>query len=282
MPKKTDFTRLNVSVIGGTGGIGRAIARYFASNGAHVVVVGRTFRDQGTPGIDFKSADLSLLQEARRVGRELPAEKLDLVVFTTGIMAAFKRQETPEGIERDMAVSYLSRLVILREIGSRLGTKREADAIMRPRVFVMGFPGKGQAGSAEDLNAEKSYSAMAAHMNTVAGNEVLVLDSKGRYPAVDFFGLNPGVIPTDIRANMLGKGSVMHRLAEALINAFAISADTYADRMVPLLVSPELEGRGGAMFNHKGREIAASPKLTPEYTDRFITASERLVARVPG
>lgn len=36
------------------------------------------------------------------------------------------------------------------------------------------FPGAGQAGQLGDLNAEKAYSAMAVHMQTVAGNEALV------------------------------------------------------------------------------------------------------------
>ena len=66
------------------------------------------------------------MHEAQRVAALLPAETFDLFIFTTGIMAAPKRQETAEGIERDMAVSYLSRLVIVREIAPRLGKHRPA------------------------------------------------------------------------------------------------------------------------------------------------------------
>lgn len=42
------------------------------------------------------------------------------------------------------------------------------------------FPGASQSGKLGDLNAEKSYSAMGIHMQTVAGNEALVsyLNSK--------------------------------------------------------------------------------------------------------
>jgi hypothetical protein len=42
-------------------------------------------------------------------------------------------REAMEGIERDMAVSYLSRLVILRGIAPRLGTHRPA-VQTKPRV----------------------------------------------------------------------------------------------------------------------------------------------------
>ena len=87
-----------------------------------------------------------------------------------------------------MAVSYLSRMVIIREIGLRLG-KNRPDASMKPRVFIWGFPGTGQTGNVDDLNAEKSYGAMSVHWNGVAGNEVLVLDSAKRYSNANFFGV---------------------------------------------------------------------------------------------
>jgi len=268
-----------VAIIGGTGGIGRALARFMASHGARVNVVGQTFRDADVPGIEFVKADLSLMHEAQRVGVALPAETLDLVVFTTGIFAAPRRQETAEGIERDMAVSYLSRLVILRAIAPRLGKGRPA-AKAKPRVFVMGFPGTGQAGTVEDMNAERSYGAMRVHMNTVAGNEALVLDAAKRYPNASFFGLNPGLIKTSIRNNLFGEGTLKSRAIESMIGLFTPSAETYAERIAPLLVSPDLEAHSGAMFDRKGAAILPSPKLQDaSHVSALLAASEALVAR---
>jgi len=155
--RRLDLKGMKVAIVGGTGGIGRAFSRFLASRGASVLAIGQTFRDSDMPGIEFFKADLSLMREAQRIGSLLPAETLDLVIFTNGIMAAPKRQETAEEIERDMAVSYLSRLVMVREIASRLGKNRPA-ASMKPRVFIMGFPGTGQIGKLDDLNGERSYS----------------------------------------------------------------------------------------------------------------------------
>jgi NAD(P)-dependent dehydrogenase (short-subunit alcohol dehydrogenase family) len=278
-PASLDLKGTDIAIVGGTGGIGRALSRFASARGASVTVVGQSFRDGDVQGIQFVKADLSLMSEARRVGVALPAETLDVVVFTTGIFAAPKRQETVEGLERDMAVSYLSRLVILREIAPRLGKSRTA-AKLKPRVFVMGFPGTGQAGTLEDLNAEKSYGAMRVHMNTVAGNEMLVLDAARRYPNASFFGLNPGLIKTNIRNNFLGEGSLKSRLAEWMIGLMTPSAETYAEGVAPLLVAPDLEGHSGAMFDRKGQPILPSPKLTdPAHVSAFIAASEGLVSR---
>ena len=92
-----DLSGKRVAVIGGTGGLGQALTRVMASRGAKVTVVGQTFRDQGTPGISFVKADLSLMREASRIGDELSVDDLELVVLTTGIIAAPKREETAEG-----------------------------------------------------------------------------------------------------------------------------------------------------------------------------------------
>lgn len=273
-----EVTGMKVAIIGGTGGIGRALARELASLGACVSVVGQTFRDAGTANIEFIPADLSLMQEARRVADTLPAETLDVVVFTTGIFASPKRQETPEGLERDMAVSFLSRQVILQGIASRLGVQLPKGH-RKPRVFIMGYPGTGQAGILGDLNSERSYSAMAAHMNTVAGNEMLVLDSALRYPNINVYGLNPGLIKTDIRSNFLGGNKFLFALLEGLIGVFTPTAEAYARRMVPHLLNSQLNGVSGALLNSKGQAILPSTGLTPAHIRTFLTESRALIER---
>ena len=72
-------------------------------------------------------------------------------------------------------------------------------------------------------------------MNTVVGNEVLVLETARRHPELDVFGLNPGLIKTDIRSNFLGEGSLKHRLTETLIGWLTPSPREYAARIAPLL-----------------------------------------------
>jgi hypothetical protein len=45
------------------------------------------------------------------------------------------------------------------------------------------------------------------------------------------------------------------------------------------LVSPDLEGLSGALFDRKGLAILPSPKLTDSYVREFMAASEALVSR---
>ena len=272
-----------VAAVGGTAGIGQAIARLLARQGAQVTVVGQTFRDAGTANIEFLQADLSSMKDAARVAKALAAKSPDLWLLTAGIFAGPQRESTAEGLERDMAVSYLSRLAILNELGPAW-VAPAAPGSTRPRVFVMGFPGTGQVGTRlDDLNAEQRYESMPVHMNTVAGNEALVHVASKRWPGAAFFGLNPGLIKTNIRANVLGgNASFRFKAVEAFIGMVTPSAEQYAERMVPLLLSPQLDQHSGALFNNKARPIERTEGLDDARAEQFVAASEVLVARAQG
>ncbi|MFF8803176.1 MULTISPECIES: hypothetical protein [unclassified Methylobacterium] len=148
-------------------------------------------------------------------------------------------------------------------------------------MFVIGFPGTNQEADPADpadLNSERTYKRMRTHGYTVAGNEVLVLDAARRYPHVVAFGLNPGFVKTNIRANLFGSRAFL-KVMEFLTGFMTVSPETYADRIVPQLVSPDLDGRSGAMFDNKARAILPSAKSTEiPYADAVIAASAALLA----
>ena len=109
---------------------------------------------------------------------------------------------------------------------------------------------------------------------------MLVLDSAKRYPNANFFGVNPGGVKTDIRRNFFGGHTFIFRLVETVIGLASPSVDAYTEHTVPLLVSPDLEGHSGTLFNRKGLAILPTPKLTDSsYNKAFMAASEKLVSR---
>ena len=101
--------------------------------------------------MSFVKADLSLMQEAKTLAYSLPKD-FDVLALTNGIVPGKKREETKEGVEMDMAVSALSRFVILSEL---LQSKSKPEA----RIFNWGFPGsKGAMGKTNlaDFNSQKN------------------------------------------------------------------------------------------------------------------------------
>ena len=206
------------------------------------------------------------MKNAKSLGQELSNTKIDILVFTNGIMASKTRHETPEGIELDLAVSYLSRVEIVNSL----------TIASNARVFVMGFPGQKMEANLEDFNSEKNYAAWPAHMQTVIGNEALVEFCSNRH-SVNAYGLNPGLIRTEIRQNFLGKG-LFSKIVESLIGVFNQSAQAYSDNvLVHLLASPELESKSGCNFDNAGVEIASNPFLTNENRARILAESQKLI-----
>jgi hypothetical protein len=68
---------------------------------------------------------------------------------------------------------------------------------------------------------------------------------------------------------------------ETMIGWLTPSPESYAKRLMPLLVSPDLEPHSGAMFNQKGEAIEPTPQLLDRgYVAKFLEQSEQLVARV--
>jgi hypothetical protein len=109
-------------------------------------------------------------------------------------------------------------------------------------------------------------------MNTVAGNKVLVLDAAQRYPDVTVFGLNPGLHKTDIRKNLWGD-TLKSRFIEWAIGLFTATPETYAERIAPLVVSPDLDALSGTMFDQKDNAILPSLPLTDASYRRSLRAS---------
>lgn len=139
----------------------------------------------------------------------LPVPPLGIVVMIQGIFAGRERKVNEDGIELDMAVSYLSRSVMVREMAPVIGSAR-TDGSSTPRTCVMGFPGGPREATPENFNSERPCDWESAHTNTVVGNQALVLDSADQCPHMRFYDLNPGILKSNITGGLLGEGSVFH------------------------------------------------------------------------
>ena len=273
-PGKISLAGKTVIVVGGTGGIGRGLARASAAAGAKVFVVGRKLRGEDA-GVTFVKGDVSTIAEARRITASLPIESCDVLAFTVGIVPSKIREVTADNVEVDMGVSALSRHVIIAESASRLPKTA--------RVLVWGFPGsKGyyQKSTLDDFNSEKKYEAAfgSTHMNTVALNEALVHHWAAK--GMTIAGFNPGLVATEIR-NPIHGGGCFGGLLEGLIGCMNPSVDKYVSRILHLLVAPELETNKGLLFNQGGDPIKCDPAFEdPATVEKWIDAADKLVARV--
>ncbi|KAJ3179779.1 hypothetical protein HK101_010005 [Irineochytrium annulatum] len=260
---KAKLAGKNILIVGGTAGIGRALASSLLNRNANVTVVGRRQPDGLLSACKFIQKDLSTLRNARSLADDVDLRSLDAVVFTNGIMPTAERVVNAEGIEIDMAVSAMSRYAFVTEFKDRMfGTKR-TDTSTKPRVFVMGFPGVETEVDLTDINSERVYKPFVAHMNTVVVNEALVTYlTREMGSAVNVYGLNPGLIKTDLRKQYFGEGW-LNNAVEGLVGMFYPSAEQYSERvLLTLLASEELEELGGKSFSPQGEVLEPNPFLT--------------------
>lgn len=267
----------HVLVVGGTKGLGGAVVDALSEVGAKVTFTGR-FNAENRKG-EFIPSDVSTIKGTKDLAHKLKGKDFDTVLFTVGIFSKNKLERNAEGIEMDLAVSYLSRYVLVQEFC------RDPQAFPQlKRIFVMGYPGQNvQPTDIEDINFEHAeYKQFPAHMNTVLFNEALVFETHRRYhPRFQVYGLSPGLIPTGIRDNVHGGTKTWFGwFMEKSIAMFAMSPQTYATKTVlPLLANDDLVSP--ASFSQKGKPIQPGPWVDKEENRiRTWEVSEALVNKV--
>jgi hypothetical protein len=117
-------------------------------------------------------------------------------------------------------------------------------------------------------------------MNTIIGNEALVEKLGTSQARVGVFGLAPGLIPSDIRVNMTGAGTVLQHVVEGVISTLGLPPDYYAKHMINLMAHPALDASSGTSFNQDREPVVQGAFLSqPGNLQVVWDASEKLVRK---
>lgn len=291
-------------VVGGTSGIGLAIARELASYGCFVTVMGRReipkkskkiaqaadaaplskrerllqLREEGIEAhIRAVQVDLRTVAAQKKAVADLPLEdvvqRLNLVVFSIGTRAApGERLDNGNGVEMELAVSYVSRRVILDALLER-GLPSTC------RVFVLNECGKETSRvDPADLNGERAYRWKRQHEATVACNDALVLGARQRHPQLRIWGLNPGVVDTDLR-NAQYRTEFSKKLMKGIVYSHAKTPEFYAARAVHLLGNSGL-AKNVFAWDSRARPVEPSKFLKKAgVVDQIWEATDKLIQK---
>lgn len=269
-------------VTGGTDGIGAATARALRDEGARVVVVGRSrakadaltvepVRGPGT--IEAVAADLSSTAEVRRVVGEIAGRTgpLDLLLHSVGILLT-RTAYTSEGIELDLAVSYLSRFLFLEEAAERhLLTPATrmvniaASGPKVPRFAQMEF---------DDIDAVRGRTGMSGHGQAQLACDLLTASAPRRY-GITAIGYGPGAVDTGIRREV--PAVIRAVMAPFYARATRRPSDVAA-QLLDLFADPTLPPGSATFVNRKGVFPAATFVADRRRQDALLAVSERLVA----
>jgi NAD(P)-dependent dehydrogenase (short-subunit alcohol dehydrogenase family) len=272
-------------VTGGSSGVGRATAAGLAALGATVLLVSRGAergehaaeairRGTGNPEVRFLACDLSLQREVRRLAREVSERHpaLHVLANCAGILS-LRRDLTEEGIERTLAVDYLSHFLLTRLLldrlrpgaPSRVITVAGSPAQLRRLRLRPGYPEQARPGGVSSA----VQAALARALFTFE------LARRLRGSGVTANAFHPGLLRTRLDRNLPWPLRLPVRLAWPLLRADCPTA-------VYLASSPRVQGASGQFFAN-----SAPADLRPHSADlqtarRLWEASERLTGIAPA
>jgi NAD(P)-dependent dehydrogenase (short-subunit alcohol dehydrogenase family) len=193
-------------ITGGTGGIGKAIAKALAKKQYRVIIHGRDPEkakrteqeiktDTGNPQVESIAADISSLRGMKELADAIKS-KTDIIhalVLSTGVILP-KRIETPDGLESGFAIQYLSRFAATQLLMNEL-KKGKGRIVM---VVAPVLPGANI--HFEDITWKKNFTMIGAMAQEMFANHLFVQEFARRHSdnEVVINMANPGFADTGI------------------------------------------------------------------------------------
>jgi NAD(P)-dependent dehydrogenase (short-subunit alcohol dehydrogenase family) len=268
---------------GATLGIGRAAAEALVPMGMELVLVARDRArlealaaelEQRTPGakVGILVGDLSRMSEVRRIAGEFRAthDRLDVLANNAGALFA-RREQTPEGLERTLALNHLAYFVLTEELLPLL----RASAPSRI-VNVASDAHVGMRLDLDDLNYTRGrYRPFVAYGRSKLMNILYTRELARRLEGsrVTANAMHPGFVRSGFGQNNPGLLGKFIKLGQV----FARTPERGARTLVYLATSPEVEGVSGKYFHDERESRTSAAARDMEVARRLWDVSVRLV-----
>ena len=207
-----------------------------------------------SPGarVGVLAGDLSRMSEVRRIATEFRAthDRLDVLANNAGALFA-RREETPEGLERTLALNHLAYFVLTEELLPVLRSSAPSRI-----VNVSSDAHVGTRLDLDDLNYTRGrYRPFVAYGRSKLMNILFTRELARRLEGtrVTANAMHPGFVRSGFGQNNPGFLGKFIRLGQA----FARTPERGARTLVYLATSPDVEGVSGKYF-HDERESRTS------------------------
>lgn len=270
-------------VTGSTSGIGKVTARELANKGATVVLVSRNRakgeatqaeikQTTGNENVDLLVADLSFLQEVRRLVAEFQQKYSHLHILINNAGGAYgSREVTSEGLEATFVVNYLAPFLLTELLVETL--KASAPA----RIINVSSMAHSRDIAFDNLQGEKHYATMSNYGQAKLALILFTYELARRLEGtgVTVNTLHPGLVASNFNGGTKG---IFHFLAGIAYFFAGISVEKGAQTTLYLATSPQVEGVTGKYFVNKQEKKTARRSYDQALGQRLWQVSEQLVA----
>ncbi len=276
-----------IFITGASGGIGLQSARGLAGQGANIVMVGRDRErtsqavefvktQTGNQSVSYLLADLSSIQEVRRLAQEFKDkyQTLDVLLNNAGAFF-FSRKVSVDGYEMTLALNHLNYFLLTDLLLDMLKAAPSARIVnVASRAHYRGHVNFDDLQSQHGFfNGNRAY-GMSKLMNVLFTYE-LARRLEGTNVTANC--LHPGFVAS----NFAGNNGWIVRTAMRLIPG-RISEEEGAKCPIFLASSTDVQGASGRYFNYDTKETRSSEESYDQnVAGRLWDVSEKLVAINP-
>ncbi len=258
-----------VLITGANSGIGFQTARELARHGAHVLMGVRDLSkgeaarkkivaEQPGAQVELVALDIASVASIRGFAGEFSASgtRLDVLVNNAGVMALPKREQTPDGFERQFGTNHLGHFALT---GLLMPALLAAPA---PRVVtVASLAHRNGKMEWDNLQGEKSYTPWGAYNSSKLANILFAreLDRRAREKGSKLLSVavHPGVSTT----NISNYGTDLKTTLFRLFGRFFVQNDEMG-ALPTLYAATAAEVHGGEYIGPDGRgEMGGYPKV---------------------
>jgi NAD(P)-dependent dehydrogenase (short-subunit alcohol dehydrogenase family) len=279
-----------VLITGATSGIGKAAAMALAKQGMTVVIHGRDLQktqrvvqeiisQTGNKKVDYIIADLFSLAETKMLHDAFRQKynRLDILINNAGGIMGIKRENTPEGFEKTIALNLLSPF-LLTQLFLEMITQSNDGRIINVSSNSHQLNAKPDF---SDLELKENYNPLRAYgnaklfliWNTQHLNSILRQKS---IQLVTINSLHPGAVATGfgVGSNL---GPILNFLGRLFRPMFK-TPDQGASTVVYLAASEKVKGISGKYFVNSKLGKVAQKYFTPDRENQLWDYCHKVVA----
>ena len=274
-------------ITGATDGIGRAVTIGLAALEYDLILIVRNpakgqkleeaVRDaHPRTQITFVPCDLTLLADAKKAGKAIQERfsSIDLLFQSAGIIPR-NLVLTREGIEQSFAVSFLTRLLLIRELLPLL--LKSPDKLLL--TVASPQPGGNYPIRFEDINLQTTtFSTYNTVRQFQEANDVLAVELRSVNGPVGLrnFCINPGLVNTGIQ---VGWPPLIRFFLTKIVGPFLMVEPEQSAQMILGFVNGSNKEEG-PLISNRGRTIDPVARvLDQSYRKKFFEVCNALIAR---